>query len=419
MAEDIQLKEPVIYFACTVASIGGLLFGFDMAVVSGVLPFVQKQFNLSAVQEGWFVSSALLGCITGVAFSGLSGDRLGRKKLLIVAALFFLVSATGCAFFSSYTLIVFSRIISGIGVGIASNIVPLYISEIAPAKIRGRLVTYYQLAVTLGILVAYCSNALILNLNLTQPWRLMFGIGIVPSFLLLTGLFFIPESPRWRLQNDSKENSSYQALLAPGIRKALVLGVLLPLFSQCCGINAIIYYGPSILSKAGISLSSSFQSQVIFGLANLLFTFIAVWKVDAVGRRPLYLVGTAIASLSLGLTGLCFYLGLTSTLLLPVLVLFFLASFAFSIGPLKFVVASEIFPAAIRGKAMAVSIMVMWVADTIVGLLTPISLRALGVANTFWVFTGFCLVALVTVYRLLPETKGKSLEEIAAGWKNN
>lgn len=448
---------PLLFLVCCISALGGLLFGFDMAVISGVLPFVQKQFNLTALQEGWFVSSALVGCIAGVAMSGELGDRLGRKKLLVLAAILFLFAAIGCTWFSSFFWLITARIIAGLGVGIASNIVPLYISEIAPAKIRGRLVTCYQLAVTLGILVAYLSNAAVLNyalegavasgneilhfLFVEQVWRGMFSIGIIPAVLFVAGLFFVPESPRWliqkgreaeglklltslvgaaevamdaqkRKQNQEKGVGTYREMFAPQLRRALLLGLLLPLFSQFSGINAIIYYGPSILSSAGLSLSSSFQSQVIFGLANMLFTLIAVWKVDALGRRPLYLVGTAGATISLTLTGFCFYMGATQNIILLIAVLAFLASFAFSIGPLKFVVAAEIFPANIRSRAMALSIMTMWIADTIVGQLTPVMLRQLGTAATFWIFAFFCLVAFVTVYILLPETKGRSLEDI-------
>ncbi|ALL07590.1 sugar:proton symporter [Pedobacter sp. PACM 27299] len=442
---------------CCIAALGGVLFGFDMAVISGVLPFVQKQFNLSAVQEGWFVSSALLGCIIGVAISGELGDRLGRKKLLMLSAILFLIGAVGCTWAPTFSLMVTARILAGIGIGIASNIVPLYISEIAPTKIRGRLVTCYQLAVTLGILVAYLSNAAILKYSLAwsadssnspfhflfveEAWRGMFSIGIIPAVLFMAGLFFVPESPRWLIQNGRevqglqllkelvgekeaiedadklKKNQgagkgSYKELWSPRLRRALILGLFLPLFSQFSGINAIIYYGPSILTSAGISLSNSFQSQVIFGLANMLFTLIAVWKVDALGRRPLYLIGTVGATISLFVTGLCFYNHATHSVFLLIAVLAFLASFAFSIGPLKFVVASEIFPARIRGRAMALSIMVMWIADTIVGQLTPIFLQELGTAYTFWIFSAFCLAAFITVYFLLPETKGKSLEDI-------
>ncbi len=451
----MDIKKNLLALVCCISALGGFLFGFDMAVISGVLPFVKDQFTLSAVQEGWFVSSALIGCIVGVGISGELGDRLGRKKLLMLSAVLFLLSALGCTLFTSFDMVIWARILGGMGVGIASNIVPLYISEIAPAKIRGRLVTYYQLAVTAGILVAYLTNSALLNYSLSasqgaglfnflfveEVWRGMFSIGILPAVLFFTGLLFVPESPRWLIQkgkseeglkilsalvgeeeavsdaknitnNLGKGNGSYKELLAPGVRKALVLGLLLPLFSQFSGINAIIYYGPSILSNAGISLTNSLQSQILFGVANMLFTLIAVWKVDGWGRRPLYLIGTAGATISLFFTGLCFFIGETSNILLVASVVIFLASFAFSIGPLKFVVASEIFPANIRGRAMALSIMVMWIADTIIGQLTPIFLKEIGTANTFWFFAAFCLIAFITVFFLLPETKGKSLELI-------
>jgi MFS transporter, SP family, arabinose:H+ symporter len=445
-----------------VASLGGFMFGFDMAVVSGVLPLVQKQFALTAAQEGWFVSSALVGCIIGVAISGELSDRLGRKKPLIITAMLFVLSALGCAFMPSLSGVIASRLIGGIGIGIASNVVPLYISEIAPANIRGRLVTYYQFALTLGILIAYLSNAALLrgvspnditsnttafgNIFQTEVWRGMLGVGVIPATLFLLGLLIIPESPRWLIKNgrtaegvsiisaithqteeqvrldqstlrNQQDKGSYKELFAPGMRRALLIGIFLPLFSQFSGINAIIYYGPSILSNAGISLSNSLISQIIFGLANMLFTLVAIWKVDSWGRRPLYIFGTAGATLTLIATGVCFYVGATSSIWLLVCVLGFLACFAFSIGPLKFVVASEIFPNAIRGRALAISIMVMWVADTIVGQLTPILLKRIGSAGTFWFFAFFCLVAFIVVYKLLPETKGKSLEQIESDWK--
>jgi SP family arabinose:H+ symporter-like MFS transporter len=441
-----------------VASLGGLLFGFDMAVISGVLPFVEKQFNLTPLQEGWFVSSALVGCIVGVAFSGDLSDRLGRKKLLFISAILFLFSAIGCSLVTSLDWLIASRLLGGIGVGIASIVVPLYLSEISPAAIRGRLVTFYQLAITVGILMAYITNSVLLSYSehhtatsglidlvyIEEIWRGMFSIGGVLATLFLVGLFFVPESPRWLIKkgrnlegsailksiNNGKEeaveaalsgeknddNGSYKELFSPKLRKAMLLGILLPLFSQLSGINAIIYYGPSILNDAGIALSNSFLGQIIFGVANLVFTFIAIWKVDDWGRRPLYLIGTIGATISLFVTGFLFYLGLTSSIFLIISVTLFLACFAFSIGPLKFVVASEIFPTNIRGKALGVSIMVMWVADTIMGQVTPILLKQAGTPATFWVFAFFCFIAFFVVYKLLPETKGKSLEEIESFW---
>ncbi|MGN7989858.1 sugar porter family MFS transporter [Pedobacter sp. 22226] len=454
-------KKTSVLLITLVASLGGFLFGFDMAVISGVLPLVQKQFALSASQEGWFVSSALVGCIIGVALSGELSDRFGRKKPLILTAVLFVASAMGCALIPNLSGVIAFRVLGGIGIGIASNVVPLYISEIAPANIRGRLVTYYQFALTLGILVAYLSNAALLNGVSTQHtattlssifnqevWRGMLGMGVLPSVLFLFGLLLIPESPRWLIQKgrtaegaliissitgqtlpeiqqeqlkteNNSAKSSYKELFAPAMRKALLIGILLPLFSQFSGINAIIYYGPRILGNAGISLSNSLISQIIFGLANMIFTLFAIWKVDSWGRRPLYLYGTAGAAISLILTGICFYFNATSSIWLLVCVLAFLACFACSIGPLKFVVASEIFPGAIRGRALAISIMVMWVADTIVGQITPVLLNQIGSAGTFWFFAFFCVVAFIVVYKLLPETKGKSLEQIESDWKED
>lgn len=450
----------ILWFACAVAALGGFLFGFDMAVVSGVLPLVTQQFSLSALYQGWFVSSALIGCILGVAVSGELGDRYGRRPVLLLAAILFLVSALGCGLMPSFPTIIVARVLGGIGVGIASSMVPLYISEIAPAKIRGRLVTYYQLAVTFGILVAYLSNAYLVQVGADaaerlsgwlsilfgeEVWRGMFIAGSLPALVFLLGLLVIPESPRWLLQKGKKEagmallarfvgdaeakadmqrwqqhseqhRAPYRELFSPKLRKALLLGLLLPFFSQFCGINAIIYYGPSILNAAGVSLSNSLQSQIIFGVANLMFTLIAVWKVDHWGRRPLYLIGTAAAALSLMVVGACLYTENTQGLLLLLSVVVFLASFAFSIGPLKFVVAAEIFPSHIRGRAMALSILVMWVADTVIGQLTPMLLEGIGAGSTFWFFAMWCVLAFAVVYRLLPETKGSSLEEIETEW---
>ncbi|KGE13411.1 sugar porter family MFS transporter [Sphingobacterium deserti] len=452
-------QKPVgLLFITLVASLGGLLFGFDMAVVSGVLPLVTQQFSLTAGQEGWFVSSALVGCIIGVLCSGEMSDRWGRKKPLFLAAGFFILSALGCALAPNLSGVIAFRIVGGIGIGIASSVVPLYISEIAPADRRGRMVTYYQFAVTLGILLAYLSNAALLGDNsviqssfwlgtllTSELWRLMLGIGVLPALLFFVGLLFVPESPRWLAQRSTKKHvkpimqegtpdssmaieldrqaaphsrssAHYKELFAPPMRRALLIGILLPVFSQFSGINAIIYYGPTILGNAGISLSNSLLSQIIFGAANMLFTLFAIWKVDQWGRRPLYLLGTAGAAISLLATGFCFYVGAGSSMWLLLPVLLFLACFACSIGPLKFVVASEIFPSAIRGRALALSVTIMWIADTAVGQITPLLLHHLGNAGTFWIFALFCMAAFVMVYRLLPETKGKSLEEIEADW---
>lgn len=445
-----------------ISATGGFLFGFDMAVISGMLTFIQQQFDLTASQEGWFVSSALVGCILGVAASGEISDRLGRRVSMIMAAFLFFISAVGSAVAPDFTLLVAARLTGGVAVGILSNVVPLYLSEIAPVQIRGMLVTCYQLAITVGILFAYISNYMVLNLAgnaetydilpflgflfTDEIWRGMFGVEAIPALLFLIGIFMIPESPRWLINHNrfeegrsvltrilgseksekhvaeiqesvSDEKVSYKELLKPRMRKVLLIGILLPVFSQFSGINAIIYYGPRILNEAGVEVSSALVSQILLGFANMVFTFIAIWKVDSIGRRPLYLFGTAGAVISLIATGFFFYTGNTSSIFLLISVIAFLGCFAFSIGPLKFVVASEIFPNRIRGRALALSVMAMWIADTIVGQITPMLLAGGGAAVTFWTFAVFSLIAFWFIYKMVPETKGKSLEEIQQMWQ--
>ncbi|WP_313418408.1 sugar porter family MFS transporter [Sphingobacterium multivorum] len=434
------MSKRFIIILCIV-SLGGLLFGFDMAVIAGELPLVKQFFGLSPAQEGVFVSSALLGCIVGVFFTGPLTDKYGRKPAFVTAALLFLCSAIGCGFSPSYSILIASRSIGGLGVGIASIVVPLYLAEISPSKFRGRSVTCYQLAITFGILFAYISNYLILEYSSAQQnelWRTMFLIGAVPALLLCIKVYFIPESPRWLSKNgrntevaaisgalglsDIQEvgnvssKGNLRDLFSPIYRKAFLLGLFLPLFSQLSGINAIVYYGPSILLESGISLNNSYHAQLFFGAANVLFTFFAIWKVDNWGRRPLYLLGTVGATLSLLVTGYLFNQGQVNNIALIIAILSFLFFFAFSIGPLKFVVAAEIFPNAIRARAMGISIMVMWISDAIVGQLTPILLASWGARYTFWLFAFFCAIAFLVVLAFLPETKGKPLEEIEKFW---
>ncbi|RYF74070.1 MAG: MFS transporter, partial [Cytophagaceae bacterium] len=332
-----KTNNTYLYLVCLVAALGGFLFGFDTAVISGALPFLTNDFKFDPFMEGWFVSSALLGCILGVIVSGKLSDSIGRKKVMILSAGLFFVAAVGSMLAPDLFWLIVFRIIGGLGIGVASMICPLYISEIAPPAYRGRMVALYQLAITVGIVAAYLSNAWLANMSagadmkgflqyifVEDIWRAMIGIGLVPSILFWLGLFFVPESPRWLIKKgrlregeeilskindgqvesivtdtDQNESGSYKELFTPKLRKALLLGIMLPLFSQLSGINAIIYYGPSILHDAGIDLSDSFLGQIIFGLANLVFTFIAIWKVDEWGRRPLYLYGTAGATLSL------------------------------------------------------------------------------------------------------------------------
>lgn len=438
-----------------IAALGGFLFGFDMAVVSGIIEPLRLQYRLSSSQEGLFVSCALLGCIGGVAFSGWLSDKIGRRKVLFIAAILFLSSAVGFAFAETYSGLIFFRILAGMGVGVASNISPLYISEIAPAKRRGRLVTFYQLAVTSGILAAYLSNFFLqrnaaaysddgnglLNwLFIENVWRGMFLVAVIPAFAFFLLLLIVPESPRWLVQFGKNETAfailtkingneaaktelnairemamqkkgGFAELMRLPLNKLLALAVILTALSQFSGINGVIFYGPTIMKSAGIVTSDALLYQIILGSANMLFTFIAITKVDSLGRRPLYLVGSLFAAVALALTGFCFWMNLTGWPMLGSIMLFLLF-FAFSLGPLKFVISTEIFPTHIRGTALSVCIMTMWVADWFVNMLFPILRDGLGIDVTFFIFSFFCILSFVYAKKRLFETKGKSLEEI-------
>jgi MFS transporter, SP family, arabinose:H+ symporter len=438
-----------------IAALGGFLFGFDMAVVSGIIGPVKLQYQLSASQEGFFVSSALLGCIAGVAFSGYLSDKIGRKKVLFIAAILFVVSAVGFALAKDYSLLIFFRLLAGAGVGVASNISPLYISEVAPARNRGGLVVFYQLAITIGILAAYISNFFLQKyaagnsggsgslfdwLFIEQVWRGMFLVGVIPALLFCVLLLIVPESPRWlalfghtekalnilvKINGPEKANVEFRAikemashqpggfspLLRAPLKNLLLMAMVLTALSQFSGINAVIFYGPTVLKSAGIVTDEALFYQVILGLANMIFTFIAIWKVDSLGRRPLYLTGSICAAIALALTGACFLFNVTGWVML-VCIMLFLLFFAFSLGPLKFVIATEIFPTHVRGTALSFCIMTMWVSDWIVNLVFPQLRDKLGIAPTFFIFSFFCLVSFFYARRKLFETKGKSLEAI-------
>lgn len=451
-------KMQSVFFITMIAALGGFLFGFDIAVVSGIIGPIKQQFNLSSPAEGWFVSCALLGCIIGVAISGYLSDRIGRKKVLLLAAFLFFISAIGFALAHTYPMIILFRIMAGIGIGVASNISPLYISEISPARNRGSLVTFYQLAITVGILAAYLSNYFLQRyataaslspgtsssffhwLFITELWRGMFIVGGIPALLFFVLILFVPESPRWLMQHNRHEQAKnilnnihgseegqneavailsvlhqneggFSALFKPPVRALLIMAMVLTALSQFSGINGVIYYGPTILKSAGIVTSDALWYQVILGISNTVFTCVAIWKVDSWGRRPLYIVGSIAATLALASTAICFIIGITGWALL-FCVIAFLFAFAFSLGPLKFVIATEIFPIHIRGRALSICIMTMWIADWFVNILFPLMRDGLGIAITFSIFAFFCLLSFLYAKKNLMETKGKSLEEI-------
>jgi SP family arabinose:H+ symporter-like MFS transporter len=455
------MSNNYLYLVCLVAALGGFLFGFDTAVISGTISLVKNDFSLNSVSEGWFVSCALLGCIVGVSFSGKLSDQYGRKIVLIISAVLFLASAIGCMLSNSFAVLIIFRLIGGLGIGVASMVSPLYISEFAPSRLRGMMVSLYQLALTIGIVLAYFSNVYLADHATTiyssegmtkifssEVWRAMLGLGALPAAIFLISLFFVPESPRWLLLKGKEQkaenilikidgpeaakkeiqafkdqgvehDTSIKELFTPVYRKAMWIGLLLPFLSQVCGINAVIYYGPRILEQAGFTLNNALGGQVTIGLVNVVFTFVAIFTVDKWGRRPLLFVGVGGAVASLLIIGALFALGMTSGPWILMFILVFIACFAFSFGPVCWVVIGEIFPNAIRGKAMALATLSLWVGNFLVGQLTPVMLEGLGSSWTFWLFALCCSPALWLTWKLIPETKGRSLEDIEAHWKND
>jgi len=442
------------------AALGGFLFGFDTAVISGTISFVKNQYAMDSLMEGWYVSSALAGCIAGVAAMGKISTLLGRKKVMFLSAVLFIVSVTGCAFAPNVSTLIIFRLIGGIGIGISSVVCPMYISEMAPSQLRGKLVTYYQLAITIGILLAYFSNALIQSeastkgfsgwlaqIFILEPWRGMFAVGIIPAMIFVLMALFIPESPRWlalknrtaeagsiltsiagssyakkeleEIQNaiSHSENTKVTDLFRGQLKKPILIGILLAALSQFSGINAIIYYGPSILEKAGFQLGDALGGQVTIGVVNMLFTIVAIYYIDKLGRKPLLLWGIGGAIFSLLLAAVLFAADISIAWLVLIPIVLFIACFAFSFGPVTWVVISEIFPTKVRGEAVAISTMGLWLANWIVGQFFPALLNSAGAAFTFLVFAIFSAYAFYITWKKIPETKGKSLEEIEKFWE--
>ncbi|MET0462077.1 MAG: sugar porter family MFS transporter [Chitinophagaceae bacterium] len=427
---------------CLIVALGGLLFGFDTAVISGALEMLRNQFSLNTAMEGWLVSSGLAGCIIGVLCTSMLSDRIGRKKTILLSALMFLVSAVGCAFPATITQFIAFRMIGGIGVGMASVVSPMLIAEFAPATHRGRMISYYQLAITLGILAAYFSNALIMEVSAdAEKWRTMFLVMAIPSCAFLLLLLRTPESPRWliskgkrsdalkillRLRQSEqaeqefaaminassrlKENS--RSLLHPAIRFPLFIGIVLAVFQQFSGINAIIYYGPKIFEAASKNANNSMLFQTILGAVNLAFTFVAIKTADKYGRKALLKWGLTGIVLSLISCGFLFYLDFVNPVLILILILVFIASFAFSLGPITWVIINEIFPTDVRVKAVSVCTLALWIANFLVGQFFPWLLEARGAAVTFWIFAGCSLINYLFSVRIVKETSGKSLEEM-------
>ncbi|GMA60103.1 sugar porter family MFS transporter [Alicyclobacillus fastidiosus] len=433
-----------------VAAIGGLLFGYDTAVISGAIVFMQQKFHLGPGMQGWAVSCLMIGAIVGAGCAGVLSDRFGRKKMLIIAGILFAIGSIGSAVPPTISQFVIARIIGGVGIGISSTLVPLYIAEIAPAKHRGSLVSLNQLAVVIGISAIYFVNMWVANMgslawDISSAWRWMFGLGVVPGCVFIFLLVFVPESPRWlekqgmgdkalrvlaringtdraeaelseireTLQNESE---NLGLLFRPGFRIALVVGIVLAILQQVTGINAIMYYAPEIFKHTGAGTNASLIETVITGADNLVFTLVSLWLIDRVGRKVLLLIGSAVMTVSLAVVGYAFHTGQTAGYLVLVFILLFVAAFAVSFGPIVWLVMAEIFPTRIRGRATAIASVALWAADYAVSQSFPVLLNSVGVASTFWTFGILSLVAFVFTMALVPETKGKSLEEIERSW---
>lgn len=445
-----QVSLIFVTLVSIVAALGGLLFGFDTAVVSGAVGFMEQRFALTQVEVGWAVSSLIIGCIVGAAMSGMVSDRFGRKKVLIGAAALFIIGSIGSALPATFTAYIIARMIGGIGIGITSTVCPLYNAEIAPAKYRGRLVALNQLAIVTGIFLTYFINLWIAGAGdeawaVSTAWRWMFGVGAVPGLLFLVLLFFVPESPRWLIKQgraaealpillkihgeeparqevlDIKESFRQEAgtlrqLMSPGLRLALIAGVGLAILQQITGINAVMYYAPEIFKQTGAGTNASLIQTIMVGFINFLFTILALWLIDKVGRKALLLIGSASMTVCLIVIGTAFQSGHTSGPWVLVFILLYVASFAISLGPVVWVIISEIFPNRIRGIATAVAAMALWAADYIVSQSFPPLLNTAGPAITFWIFGAMSLFTFFFTVRLVPETKGKSLEEIESLW---
>lgn len=451
------MKQTTAYLLliCLVSAMGGLLFGYDWVVIGGAKIFYEPFFNLegSAALRGWAMSSALIGCLAGALLSGAWSDRYGRKKMLIAASFLFVASAIGTGAVDSFSWFIIYRIIGGFGIGIASNVSPVYIAEVSPASVRGKFVSLNQLTIVLGILMAQLANWQIGNYfsaggetlsaeSIEWAWRWMFWAELIPAGLFFILSFVIPESPRWlatagrtaeagkilvrvggeeyagqtlselgQLNSDKKEKANWGALLQPGVRNVLVIGIVLAVFQQWCGINVIFNYAQEIFSAAGYAVSDVLMNIVVTGITNVVFTFVAIYTVDKWGRRTLMFVGSAGLALIYFILGTCYFLGVSGWPML-LLVVLAIACYAMSLAPVVWVVLSEIFPVRLRGMAMALSTFFLWVACFLLTYTFPILNEAVGASGTFWLYGGICLAGFLFIRARLPETKGKTLEEL-------
>jgi sugar porter (SP) family MFS transporter len=460
----IPEKRAYLWFIASAAALGGLLFGYDWVVIGGAAPFYEKLFRLvEAKDKGWAQSCALIGCLIGALGSGTLSDRFGRKLLLTISAIAFALSSGGIATSATFSVFVLWRILGGVAIGVASNLSPMYIAEIAPAAMRGKLVSLNQFTVVVGILLAQVVNlfiaqklpglvggidastgaAAIQHWNETSGWRWMFGVTAIPSILFLLAMFVVPESPRWLLEkgntkkgwnvlrkiggdryasqvvesiqhsieNEQKGGAEVRWFTSKRLLRILMLGIGLAVFQQWCGINVIFNYAAEIFKAAGYSIDDTLTNIAWTGSVNLVFTIVAMWLVDRLGRRPLMLIGSIALAVIYSLVGLCYFKGIHGGAVLG-LVLGAIGFYAATLAPVTWVVISEIFPNRVRGKAMSISVFFLWTACFVLTYTFPLLNERFGPAKTFWVYAAICVAGFIMVLLALPETKGKSLEQI-------
>lgn len=452
------INTKYIYMISMVSAMGGLLFGYDWVVIGGAKPFYEQFFNISesAELQGWAMSCALIGCLLGAIVSGVFSDKYGRKRLLMFAASLFLLSAIGTGASNTFTIFIIYRIIGGIGIGLASNLSPMYIAEVSPAAFRGKFVSLNQLTIVIGILLAQIVNwqiaepvpegisdsDLLYSWNGQYAWRWMFWAEAIPAGLFFLFMFFVPESPRWlaiqgnefkvkkileKIGGTSYADNEYANMVAsknantsafkikelfqPGIRKILLIGVVLAAFQQWCGINVIFNYAEEVFKAAGYGVSDTLFNIVITGSVNLIFTFIAIFTVDKWGRKYLMQLGALGLFGIYALMGAGYYFQISGWPLL-LLVVLAIACYAMSLAPVTWVILSEVFPNRMRGAAMAVATVSLWLASFLLTYTFPLLNSALGASGTFWLYGIICLLGFLFIRKTLPETKGKTLEEI-------
>jgi SP family galactose:H+ symporter-like MFS transporter len=440
-------RQRFVIVVAAVSAVAGLLFGYDTGVISGALLFLKQDFHLSSTLQEVVTSAVLWGAVIGAISGGWLADRFGRRSMIMTAAVVFAAGAIGTALSPSVAVLITGRVVVGFAIGVASLTAPMYISEMSPPNIRGSLVSLNQFAVTLGIVVSYLVDY---GLSNAGAWRWMFGLAAVPATILGTGMIVMPKSPRWLVsegqvdgargvlerirgtqqvdgelqdikRSERVQTSEMSELLKPGIRPALVVGIGLAIFQQITGINTVIYYAPTIFESAGLtSASSSILATVTVGLVNVVMTGVAIALLDRVGRRPLLLAGMIGMVVGLVALGVAFVLpGLSGSLgwIAVISVMVYVGSFAIGLGPVFWLLISEVYPLKVRGLAMSLATVANWAANLIVALTFLSLIQVAGRPGAFWVFAGVGVVSWVFAYRLVPETKGRSLEEIEAHWR--